>query len=66
MINIVVVVAGVAAAGAWLRWAVVPVRIAYDLGRLSERQCARIRAGAASHFDRHQRTAGDGQEEHDL
>jgi hypothetical protein len=66
MINIVVVVAAVAAAGAWLRWAVIPVRIAYDLGRLSERQCARIRDGAVSHFARHPRTAADGQDEHDL
>lgn len=66
MINIVVVVAGVAAGGAWLRWAVVPVKIAYDLGRLSERQCARIRAGAVSHFDRQPRTGADGQDDHDL
>lgn len=66
MINIVVGVAGVATAGAWLRWAVIPVRIAYDLGRLSERQCARIRAGAVSHFDRPPRTDADGQDEHDL
>ena len=63
---IVVVVTGVAAAGAWLRWAVVPVRIAYGLGRLSERQCARIRADAASHFARHPRTGADTQGEHDL
>jgi hypothetical protein len=66
MINIVVFVAGVAAAGAWLRWAVVPVRIAYDLGRFSERQCARIRAGAVSHLARHPRTAAGGQDEPDL
>jgi len=66
MINIVLVVAAVAAAGAWLRWAVIPVRIAYDLGRLSERQCARIRAGAVSHFARRPRTGADGQDEHDL
>ena len=65
MINIVVFVAGVAAAGAWLRWAVAPVRIAYGLGRLSERQCARIRAGALSHLAR-PRTAADVQDEHDL
>ena len=65
MINIVVFVAGVAAAGAWLRWAVVPVRIAYDLGRLSERQCARIRAGVVTDLARHPRTAADGQDEHD-
>jgi hypothetical protein len=66
MINIVVIVAGAAAAGAWLRWAVAPVRIAYDLGRLSERQCARIRAGAVSHLARHPRMGADGQDEHDL
>ena len=65
MINIVVFVAGVAAAGAWLRWAVVPVRIAYGLGRISERQCARIRAGAVTHLARHRGTAADGQDEHD-
>jgi len=66
MINIVLVVAAVAAAGAWLRWAVIPVRIAYDLGRLSERQCARIRASAVSLFARRPRTGADGQDEHDL
>ena len=66
MTDIVVVVAGVAAAGAWLRWAVAPVRIAYDLGRLSERQCGRIRAGALSHLARQARTAADGQNDHDL
>src|SRR5215469_17273386 len=33
MIIIALCVAGVAAVGAWLRWAVVPVRIAYGLGR---------------------------------
>ena len=65
MINIVVFVAGVAAAGAWLRWAVVPVRIAYDLGRLSERQCARIPARVATDLARHPGTAADGQDEHD-
>lgn len=65
MINIVVLVAGIAAAGAWLRWAVVPVRIAYDLGRISERQCARIRAGVVTHLARHPGTAADGQDEHD-
>ena len=66
MINIVVSVAGVAAAGAWLRWAVAPVRIAYGLGRPSERQCARIRAGALSHLARRPRTAADVQDEHEL
>jgi hypothetical protein len=66
MIIIVVCVAGLAAAGAWLRWAVVPVRIAYGLGRLAERQCARIRAGAAEHLARPPRPAADGHEEHDL
>lgn len=66
MIIIVVCVAGVAAAGAWLRWAVVPVRIAYEIGRLAERQCARIRVGAAGHLARHPRTAADGRDEHDL
>jgi hypothetical protein len=65
MMNIVVFVAGVAAAGAWLRWAVVPVRIAYDLGRISERQCARIRAGVVTHLTRHPDTAADGHDEHD-
>ena len=66
MIIIVACVAGVAAVGAWLRWAVVPVRIAYGLGRLAERQCARIRAGATVHFGRPPRAATDGQDEHDL
>jgi hypothetical protein len=66
MIMIVVSVAGVAAAGAWLRWAVVPARIAYGLGRLAERQCARIRAGAVEHLARHPRPAADGQDERDL
>jgi hypothetical protein len=65
MINIVVFVAGAAAAGAWLRWAVAPVRIAYGLGRLSERQCVRFRAGAWSHLARPP-TAADGQDDHDL
>ena len=65
MINIVVFVAGVAAAGAWLRWAVVPVRIAYDLGRLSERQCARIRVGVVTHLARPPGPPADGQDEHD-
>jgi len=66
VIIIATCVAGVAAAGAWLRWAIVPVRIAYGLGRLSERQCARIRAGAVSHRAGEPRTATDGQDEHDL
>ena len=66
MIIIAVCVAGVAAAGAWLRWAIVPVRIAYGLGRLAERQCARIRAGAVGHLTRHPRTAADAGEEHHL
>jgi hypothetical protein len=66
MINIVVIAAGAAAAGAWLRWAVAPVRIAYGLGRLSERQCARIRVGAVSHLARRPRAGADGQDEHDL
>jgi len=66
MIIIALCVAGVAAVGAWLRWAVVPVRIAYGLGRLAERQCARIRAGAVGHLARHPRTATDGQDERDL
>jgi len=66
MIIAVVCVAGLAAAGAWLRWAVVPVKIAYDLGRLAERQCARIRAGAAEHLAPRPRRASDGQDEHDL
>jgi hypothetical protein len=66
MIIVVVCVAGLAAAGAWLRWAVVPVRIAYGLGRLAERQCARIRAGAAEHLAPRPRMAAEGQDEHDL
>lgn len=66
MIIVVVCVAGVAVAGAWLRWAVVPVRIAYGLGRLAERQCARIRAGAVEHLTRPPRPAADGGDEQGL
>lgn len=47
MITIVIAIAGATAAGAWLRWAVVPVRIAYTVGRRTERLCARYRAIAA-------------------
>jgi hypothetical protein len=66
MIIIALCVAGVAAVGAWLRWAVAPVRIAYGLGRVAERQCARIRAGTVGHLARRPRTATDGQDERDL
>ena len=47
MITILATLASVAAAGAWLRWAVVPVKIAYDLGRQAERLCAGSRGSAA-------------------
>jgi len=47
MMIILAAAAGVAAAGAWLRRAVVPVQIAYTAGWHAERRCARLRAGAA-------------------
>lgn len=40
MITILVTVASLSAVGASLRWAVIPVRIAYRLGCQSERLCA--------------------------
>jgi hypothetical protein len=49
MITILATVASVAAAGAWLRWAVIPVKIAYDLGRQVERLCAGSRSSASRH-----------------
>lgn len=47
MIGMFAAVAAVAVAGAWLRWAVIPVRVAYDLGRQVERLCARSHASAS-------------------
>jgi len=43
MISILITVAVIVGAGAWLRWAVIPVRIAYGLGRLAERVYAQLR-----------------------
>jgi hypothetical protein len=43
MTAILVIAAVIALAGAWLRWAVIPVTIAYDLGRRAERLCAQLR-----------------------
>lgn len=50
MITFLAAITAAVAAGAWLRWAVVPVKIAYTAGRQVERQCARLRAGAAGHL----------------
>lgn len=47
MIAVLATVASLAAAGAWLRWAVLPVMIAYDLGRQAERMCAGIRSSGS-------------------
>ena len=47
MITLLAAITAAAVAGAWLRWALVPVKIAYTAGRQVERQCARLRAGAA-------------------
>jgi hypothetical protein len=47
MITLLAAITAAVAAGAWLRWAVVPVKIAYTTGRQVERQCARLRAGTA-------------------
>jgi hypothetical protein len=41
MIVIFVILACMATASVWLRWAIIPVRIAYDLGREVERLRAR-------------------------
>lgn len=43
MVPILITAAAIIGAGAWLRWAVIPVRIAYDLGRLAEALCAQLR-----------------------
>lgn len=61
MIIILGVTAGVAAAGAWLRWAILPARIAYGLGRLAERQSARLRARAVNHAARRPEGGGPGE-----
>jgi hypothetical protein len=50
MITLLAAITAAVAAGAWLRWAVVPVKIAYTTGRQVERQCARLRAGPAGHL----------------
>ena len=46
MIVILAAAVAIAFAGAWLRWAVIPMMIAYDLGRRAERLCAQLRGRA--------------------
>jgi hypothetical protein len=65
MIIILAAVASLAAAGPWLRWAVVPVTIAYTAGRLAERQCARLRASEAGHPVHRPHTIADWPDERD-
>jgi hypothetical protein len=47
MITILGAIACVVGAGAWLRWATIPVTIAYAVGRQTERLCARRRGSQA-------------------
>jgi hypothetical protein len=65
MITLLAVITGTVAGGAWLRWAVVPVTIAYTAGRLAERQCARLRASGAGHPVRRPHTIADWPDERD-
>lgn len=66
MITLIAAITSTAAVGAWLRWAVAPVRIAYTVGRQAERLCARLRAGAAGHPAHRPRASGERRDQHDL
>jgi hypothetical protein len=45
----ITILASVAAAGAWLRWAVTPAVVAYQVGRETERMCALMRETRRGH-----------------
>jgi hypothetical protein len=47
--SMITILASVAAAGAWLRWAVTPAVVAYQVGRETERMCALMRETRRGH-----------------